>query len=47
MAAVVSKGKKLGIKETNTILTEENKIDINMAIKKIASDKLVNKFSIR
>ena len=45
--AVVNKGSKFGISETRTILTEENKIDINDAIKIMAKIKLVKRFSTR
>ena len=46
-AAVVIKGNKLGISDTITILTEENKTDINEAMSKMAKAKLVNKFSTK
>ena len=45
--AVVNKGRRFGINETNTILTDENKTDINEAIKIIANVKLVNKLSTK
>ena len=45
--AVVINGRRFGNKETSTILTEENKIDINDAISIIAKMRLVIKFSIR
>ena len=45
--AVVNKGKRFGINETNTILTEENNTDIKEAIRIIASVKLVNKLSTK
>jgi hypothetical protein len=47
MDAVISRGIKLGIRETTTILKELNIQAIKMDINKTAKNKLINRFLTR